>query len=174
MPSHDEIAETIESQGEIFNQAAVTEASWIEEIVNRAHEIRRARGGLFGYDLEDWLQAQRELTERNGADQFQPKKHGTRDRRTEIKRGIAKNALDSTIRRRLQQIVLASIFIFAERGTSAVPVCADRFHASQLISPASSVSSALGTESPYLGSVPTGQRRTRFSSFHSATLWIAD
>ena len=73
MPSHDEIAETIESQGEIFNQAAVTEASWIEEIVNRAHEIRRARGGLFGYDLEDWLQAQRELTERNDADQFQVK-----------------------------------------------------------------------------------------------------
>jgi hypothetical protein len=73
MPSHDEIAETIEKQGEIFNQAAVTEASWIEEILNRAYKIRRARGGLFGYDLEDWVQAQRELTERNGADQFQTK-----------------------------------------------------------------------------------------------------
>jgi hypothetical protein len=73
MPSHDEIAETIEKQGEIFNQAAVTEASWIEEILNRAYEIRRARGGLFGYDLEDWLQAQRELTERNRAGQFQAK-----------------------------------------------------------------------------------------------------
>jgi len=73
MPSHDEIAETIESQGEIFNQAAVNEASWIEEILNRAYEIRRARGGLFGYDLEDWLQAQRELTERNRAGQFRAK-----------------------------------------------------------------------------------------------------
>src|SRR3981189_1355252 len=74
MPSHDEIAETIESQGEIFNQAAVNEASWIEEILNRAYEIRRARGGLFGYDLEGWLQAERSLTERNGADEFQAKK----------------------------------------------------------------------------------------------------
>jgi hypothetical protein len=67
MPSHNEIAEANESQGEISNEAAVTEASWIEEILNRAYEIRRARGGLFGYDLEDWLQAQKELTERNRA-----------------------------------------------------------------------------------------------------------
>src|SRR5467141_1354936 len=43
-----------------------------------------------------------------------PKKHRTRNRRTGIKRGIAKNALDSTIRR---------------DTPAAVAVCADRFHA---------------------------------------------
>ena len=63
MPSHDQIAEAVESQAEIFDEAAVTKASWIVEILNRAYEIRRARGGLFGYDLEDWLQAERELVE---------------------------------------------------------------------------------------------------------------
>jgi hypothetical protein len=67
MPSHDQIAEAVESQAEIFDEAAVTKASWIVEILNRAYEIRRARGGLFGYDLEDWLQAQKELTEKNRA-----------------------------------------------------------------------------------------------------------
>ncbi len=73
MSSHNEIAETIESQSDIFNETAVTEASWIVEILNRAYEIRRARGGLFGYDLEDWLQAQRELTEKNRAGQVRAK-----------------------------------------------------------------------------------------------------
>jgi hypothetical protein len=73
MPSHNEFAEPIESQGEIFNEAAVTKASWIAEILNRAYEIRRARGGLFGYDLEDWLQAQRELTEKNRAGRVRAK-----------------------------------------------------------------------------------------------------
>jgi hypothetical protein len=70
MLSNDEIAGTIESQGTIFSEAAVNEALQIEEILNRAYEIRRARGGLFGYDLEDWLQAERELAERKRASQF--------------------------------------------------------------------------------------------------------
>ena len=35
----------------------------IEEILRRAREIHRERGGLFEYDLEDWLQAWRELPE---------------------------------------------------------------------------------------------------------------
>jgi hypothetical protein len=73
MPSHDQIAEAVESQDEIFDEAAVTKASWIVEILNRAYEIRRARGGLFGYDLEDWLQAQRELTEKNRAGRVRAK-----------------------------------------------------------------------------------------------------
>ena len=33
-----------------------------EEIRNRAYEIYLQRGGQSGYELEDWLQAERELT----------------------------------------------------------------------------------------------------------------
>ena len=33
-----------------------------EEIARRAHEIHLARGGGEGHELEDWLQAERELT----------------------------------------------------------------------------------------------------------------
>jgi len=32
-----------------------------EEIAKRAHEIYLARGGVHGYDMDDWLQAEREL-----------------------------------------------------------------------------------------------------------------
>ena len=74
MLSNNQIAETIESQETIFSEAAVSEALQIEEILNRAYEIRRARGGLFGYDLEDWLQAERELAERKRASKFQAEK----------------------------------------------------------------------------------------------------
>jgi hypothetical protein len=70
MRSPDEVAETIESQEVIFSEGAVSEALQIEKILNRAYEIHRTRGGLFGYDLEDWLQAQRELAERTHAGQF--------------------------------------------------------------------------------------------------------
>jgi hypothetical protein len=34
-----------------------------ETIRNRAHEIYRDRGGASGHDVEDWLQAERELRE---------------------------------------------------------------------------------------------------------------
>ena len=34
-----------------------------EEIAIRAHEIYQARGGSHGADLDDWLQAERELTQ---------------------------------------------------------------------------------------------------------------
>jgi hypothetical protein len=70
MLSHDEIVETIDSQTVNFGEGAVSEAVQIEEVLNRAHQIHRSRGGLFGYDLEDWLQAQRELTERKPADRM--------------------------------------------------------------------------------------------------------
>ena len=33
-----------------------------EEIRNRAYQIYLQRGGQLGYELEDWLQAERELT----------------------------------------------------------------------------------------------------------------
>jgi len=67
----DEVTEKIESQRMISDEDAVGEALRIEKVLNLAHEIRRARGGLFGYDLEDWLQAERELAERNRPDHFQ-------------------------------------------------------------------------------------------------------
>jgi hypothetical protein len=70
MLSHDEVAEKIESQEMTFSEHEVGEAMQIEEVLNRAYEIRRAHGGLFGYDLEDWLQAERELAERNRTDKL--------------------------------------------------------------------------------------------------------
>jgi hypothetical protein len=36
----------------------------IEEILRRAKEIHRERGGVLGYDFEEWLQAWGELPER--------------------------------------------------------------------------------------------------------------
>src|ERR1700704_3362745 len=58
-----------------------------------------------------------------------PKKHRTRDRRNGIKRGIAKNVLDSTIRRKIPADVAGLDAYFCKRGTSAVAAGADRFHA---------------------------------------------
>jgi hypothetical protein len=66
-----EVAEQIELQGVILSADALTEAMQIEKVMNRAHEIHRAHGGMIGYDLEDWLQAERELFERNGPDHVQ-------------------------------------------------------------------------------------------------------
>jgi hypothetical protein len=35
-----------------------------EEIRERAFEIHVERGGIYGYDFDDWLQAERELFEK--------------------------------------------------------------------------------------------------------------
>jgi hypothetical protein len=48
----------------------VSDGIRIEQIVKRAQEIRCSRGGMFGYDLEDYLEAERELVERNRPDDF--------------------------------------------------------------------------------------------------------
>jgi len=68
----------------------VSEAFQIEAILNRAHEIRRSRGGLLGYYLEDWLQAERELAARNRPAYFQAEElprdellHGGQERNRE-------------------------------------------------------------------------------------------
>lgn len=37
-----------------------------DQIAQRAHEIFMARGAAHGRDLDDWLQAERELREPNG------------------------------------------------------------------------------------------------------------
>ena len=71
MLSNNKGAGQIELQDAIFGGDAVGEALKIEEVLNRAHQIHRAHGGLFGYDLEDWLQAERELFERNRLDHLQ-------------------------------------------------------------------------------------------------------
>jgi hypothetical protein len=68
---HNKVAGQIELQDAIFNGDAVGEALQIEEVMNLAHEIHRARGGLFGYDLEDWQQAERELIGKNRPDRVQ-------------------------------------------------------------------------------------------------------
>jgi Protein of unknown function (DUF2934) len=47
-------------------------SSTIEGIMNRAHEIHRAHGGLIGYDLEDWLEAEHELFDEDRPEHFQP------------------------------------------------------------------------------------------------------
>jgi hypothetical protein len=54
------VADRLELEDGIFSEDAVSEGLHIEEILHRAHQNHRARGGLIGYDLEDWLQAERE------------------------------------------------------------------------------------------------------------------
>ena len=56
---------------------------------------------------------------------------------------------------RLRQILLTSMLIFACLAPQSLHAQTTSIQG-QLISPASSVSSALGPEGPYLGSVPTG------------------
>jgi hypothetical protein len=65
MLAENKLAGSIELQEAIFSGDSVSGALHIEDVLNRAHEIHRAHGGLFGYDLEDWLQAERELVGRN-------------------------------------------------------------------------------------------------------------
>jgi hypothetical protein len=37
----------------------------IDEILQRAQDIHREHGGMFGYDFEDWIEAWSELPERD-------------------------------------------------------------------------------------------------------------
>jgi hypothetical protein len=43
--------------------AAVERARGIDELMRRAYQIHRQQDGIFGYDLGDWLQAEKELAE---------------------------------------------------------------------------------------------------------------
>jgi len=54
----------MKSQDDAPDKDPVHHALRIEKLLNRAQEIHRSRGGLFGYDLEDWLEAERELAEK--------------------------------------------------------------------------------------------------------------
>jgi hypothetical protein len=60
-----EIEDRGELQEAVFTDGEIREGLKIEELLRLAHEIHRAHGGLFGYDLEDWLEAEREVTTRN-------------------------------------------------------------------------------------------------------------
>ena len=68
------VAGQIEFESSVYNGNTAAGAMQIEMVLNRAHEIHRAHGGLFGYDLEDWLQAERELFERNEPGTFRLEK----------------------------------------------------------------------------------------------------
>ena len=65
MYAQNKVTEQMKTQEAAFGDDALDAAWRIEEVLDRAHEIHRARGGVFGYDLEDWLEAERELAERN-------------------------------------------------------------------------------------------------------------
>ena len=52
-----------ESQRVDLDGLLVDNARTIENLLRRAHEIHRQHGGILGYDLEDWLQAEKELAE---------------------------------------------------------------------------------------------------------------
>lgn len=51
---------TSAAQGEALSTSAA-DSPRLEEIRVRAYEIYMKRGGLPGHDLDDWLQAEREL-----------------------------------------------------------------------------------------------------------------
>ena len=42
-------------------QSAGVSAAYDEAIARRAHELFQARGGLHGHDLDDWLEAERQI-----------------------------------------------------------------------------------------------------------------
>ena len=46
----------------VEEREALVQSTREQEIRNRAYEIYLQRGGQLGYELEDWLQAERELS----------------------------------------------------------------------------------------------------------------
>jgi len=61
MSSQNELDDQFETKDMRGANLEVNEAVKIEKILRRAKEIHRERGGVFGYDFEDWFQAWREL-----------------------------------------------------------------------------------------------------------------
>lgn len=55
---------TMLSQPDTPGEKATRRAPTPEEIRLRAFEIHIERGGIHGFDLDDWLQAERELQEK--------------------------------------------------------------------------------------------------------------
>jgi hypothetical protein len=61
MRSRNVLNDRFETQDIRVANPDVNDGLKIEEILRRAQEIHRERGGVFGYDFEDWLQAWGEL-----------------------------------------------------------------------------------------------------------------
>ena len=55
-------SEATQPETELEEREALLRSRHEEEIRNRAYYIYLQRGGQPGYELEDWLQAERELT----------------------------------------------------------------------------------------------------------------
>lgn len=63
---HEEIRNELRSKNIEFGGIEIENARWIDDVLRRAYQIHRQHGGIFGYDLEDWLQAEREFAEAHG------------------------------------------------------------------------------------------------------------
>ncbi len=65
-PTADAAPSTADDRGRVTAalDAAKNGGATREEIARRAYEIYVSRGGTHGYDIEDWLQAERELRSR--------------------------------------------------------------------------------------------------------------
>jgi hypothetical protein len=61
MSSHHEVHDQLETKDMLGANPEANDAVKIEKILRRAKEIHRERGGVFGYDFEEWLQAWDEL-----------------------------------------------------------------------------------------------------------------
>jgi hypothetical protein len=71
-PKSTEKSESREEQKPTQENGVAEERPSQEEIERRAHEIYLERGGIHGRDLDDWLQAERELKEETGPGAFKP------------------------------------------------------------------------------------------------------
>jgi hypothetical protein len=77
--------ERIELEEGIFSVDEVSEGLHIEQILHRAHQIHRSHGGLIGYDLEDWLQAERESIAEISQPMSRPKEWTSEQRLLEMR-----------------------------------------------------------------------------------------
>ncbi len=74
----------IEKSSPVDNDPQTAEGHPIrEEIELRAHQIYVERGGFHGQDVEDWLQAERELLEKRGKHRL----HGKSERNLNSRKG---------------------------------------------------------------------------------------
>jgi hypothetical protein len=71
MSSHDEIRDQLDMQQMCPANPDATDGLRIEKVLRRAHEIHRERGGMIGYDADEWLQAWGESPEGRGRSRFE-------------------------------------------------------------------------------------------------------
>jgi hypothetical protein len=55
----------VETQDTRATDSQANDGLRIDEILQRAQDIHRENGGMFGYDFEDWIEAWGELPERD-------------------------------------------------------------------------------------------------------------